>query len=79
MLLQSQRTIYFWVAPNAYPYLGVASSSFLELLKNQPEWGLLRSALIRCPLAVCGHDMRIAQLMTITWFKSERVVTVSAL
>jgi len=69
MLVKSQRSISCWVAPNTYPYLGVTSSNFLELLKKNPEWGLLRSTLIRCSLAVCGHHVKIAQLMTITWFK----------
>jgi len=71
LLVQSQRSISCWVAPNTSPYGGVGSCSFLELLKKNPERGLLRSALIRRPLAVCGHHMRNTQFMTIAWFKSE--------
>ena len=66
-----QRGILCWVAPNTSPYGGVGSYSFLELLKKNPERGLLRSAMIRRPLAVYGHHMRIAQFMTIAWFKFE--------
>ena len=71
LLVKSQRGILYWVAPNTSPYGGVGSRKFLELLKKTPERGLLRSALIRCPLPVCSHHMRIAQLMTMAWFKSE--------
>jgi hypothetical protein len=34
--------------------------------------------LIRCPLVVCNQHIRIAQMMTMTWIKSECIVTVSA-
>jgi len=71
LLVQSQRSISCWVAPNTSPYGEVGSCSFLELFKKKPERGLLRSALIRRPLAVCGHHMRNTQLMTTAWFKSE--------
>ena len=71
LLVKSQRGILCWVAPNTSPYGGVDSHSFLELLKKTPERGLLRSALIRRPLVVCSHHMRIAQLMTMPWIKSE--------
>ena len=50
MLVQSQRSISCLVAPNTYPYRGVASSSFLELLQKKTERGLLRSTLIAAHL-----------------------------
>ena len=73
MLVQSQRSISYWVATNTYPYLGVTSSSFLELLKNRMgPFSQCFDSLPSCCMQSSHEDC------TITWFKSEWVVTVSA-
>ena len=79
LLVQSQRSRCYWVAPYTSPYRRVFSNSCLELIIKRLVRSLLPSALIRCPLVVCNQNIRIAQMMTMTWIKSEFIVTVFAL
>ena len=76
LLVQSQRSVCYWVAPYTSPYRRVFSNSCLQLIVKGPVRSLLRSALIRCPLFVYNQHIRIAQMMTMTWIKSECIVTV---
>ena len=78
LLVQSQRSRCYWVAPYTSPYGRVFSNSYLQLIIKRPVRSFLPSALIRCPLVVCNQHIRIAQMMTMTWIKSECIVTVSA-
>jgi len=78
-LVQIQRSICYCVSPYTSPYRRVFSNSCLQLIVKGPVRSLLRSALIHCPLVVCNQHNRIAQMMTMTWIKSECIVTVFAL
>ena len=67
--------------PLAYtsPYRMVFSNSCLDLIIKRPVRSLLPSALISCPLVVCNQHIRIVQMMTMTWTKSECIFTVFVL
>ena len=75
LLVQSQRSCCCWVAPYTSPYRRVFSNTCLELIIKSPVRSLLCSVLIHCPLVVCNQHIRIAQMMTMTWIKSEFIVT----
>jgi len=79
LLVQIQRNLSYWVAPYTSPYRRVFSNTCLRLIVKGPVRSLFRCALIRCPLVVCNQHIRISQMMTMTWIKSECIVTVFAL
>ena len=82
MLVQSQRSISCWVAPNTYPYLGSTSSNFLELLKKNrigpslQYFDLLPTYCMRSSHEDCSndHDNYLLQV----WMSCHRVCPLNA-
>ena len=79
LLVQSQRSCWYWVAPYTSPYRRVFSNRYFDLFIKRPVRSLLPSALILCPLVGCNQHIRIVHMMTMTWIKFECIVTVFAL
>jgi len=71
LLVQNQRSRCYRVSPYTSPYGRVFSNTYLQLIIKRPVKSLLDSTLIRRPLNIGNQHIRIVEMMTMTWIKSE--------